>query len=330
MGSKNRLIPWIQTALSKIEFDTALDAFSGSGTVAYLLKSMGKETVTNDFLKFPSVIAKAVIENSDTRLDESDLSFLLAENSEKQSFIKDTFEGIFYTPNDLEFLDLISANLQEIKDLYKKALGYASLFRSCLKKQPRGVFTISGALEKYDDGRRDLRLSLEEHFVEQVQIYNDAVFSNGKKNKAFQGDIFDPNPDFRNIDLVYMDPPYVPKSDDNDYIKRYHFLEGLSSYWRNERIMENTKVKKIEKKYTPFSYRKSAIEAFDKMFENFQSSILVLSYSSNGYPDLETLVNLMSKYKATVNVHSRPHKYHFGTHANVNRSNVEEYLIIGQ
>ena len=51
-------------------------------------------------------------------------------------------------------------------------------------------------------------------------------------------------------DLVYLDPPYVPPSDDNCYIKRYHFLEGLSKYWNGEEIMENTKVKKIKKKGT--------------------------------------------------------------------------------
>ena len=54
-------------------------------------------------------------------------------------------------------------------------------------------------------------------------------------------------------------------------------------------IMEETRVKKIEKPYTPFSYRKSAIEAFDKLFQIYRESIIVLSYSSNGFPDREEL-----------------------------------------
>jgi DNA adenine methylase/adenine-specific DNA-methyltransferase len=44
----------------------------------------------------------------------------------------------------------------------------------------------------------------------------------------------------KGVDLVYLDPPYVPRSDDNCYMKRYHFLEGLSCYWKGLRIMENT------------------------------------------------------------------------------------------
>lgn len=42
MGSKYRLLPWLHETLGQVEFDTALDAFSGSGCVAYLLKSMAR------------------------------------------------------------------------------------------------------------------------------------------------------------------------------------------------------------------------------------------------------------------------------------------------
>src|SRR5438477_106031 len=61
MGSKYRLLPWIHTVLSDVKFDTALDAFSGSACVAYLMKAMGKSVTTNDFLRFPSTIARATV-----------------------------------------------------------------------------------------------------------------------------------------------------------------------------------------------------------------------------------------------------------------------------
>ena len=44
MGSKFRLLPWINDVLSDLRFETALDAFSGSGCVSYLLKTMGKDS----------------------------------------------------------------------------------------------------------------------------------------------------------------------------------------------------------------------------------------------------------------------------------------------
>jgi DNA adenine methylase/adenine-specific DNA-methyltransferase len=197
-----------------------------------------------------------------------------------------------------------------------------------LKKQPRGVFTVSGDLSHYDDGRRDLRLSIEEHFLEQVQAFNAVVFDNGHEHLVQRADVFSQRP--APVDLVYLDPPYVPRSDDNCYMKRYHFVEGLSCYWRGVSIMENTRVKKIEKPQTPFSYRKCAVDAFDRLFQIYRQSIIVLSYSSNGYPDLPVLEALLRRYKPTVSVHEKPHRYHFGTHDKVERAKVDEYLIVGR
>lgn len=329
MGSKNKLVPWIYDILNEIEFNTALDAFSGSGVVSYLFKSMGKRVYSNDFLHFSSLMAKGLVENSDDTLMKEDIETLSSGDFESEYFISKTFKDIFYNPKDLLFLDSISANIKKLKSPQKRALAYTALFRSCVKKQPRGVFTVSGDLERYDDGRRDLKLSLADHFHEQINIYNDLIFDNGKKSLSFNQSIFDFNDQLYKPDLVYFDPPYVPKSDDNCYIKRYHFLEGLSKYWQGEVIMENTKVKKIQKRFTPFSYRRTSIEAFDKLFGKFSKSTLVLSYSSNAFPDLETLVSMMKKYKRQVLVHEKPYRYHFGNHVNVNRALVQEYLIIG-
>lgn len=331
MGSKFRLLPWLHGVLSYLDFDTALDAFSGSGCVAYLLKCMGKRVIANDFLDFSHRIAHATIENSATRLSETDCASLLAYNPHHRRFIETTFRDIFFGPKDLRFLDNVWSNLPRLPTDWHRSLAIAALVRSCVKRQPRGVFTVAGDPERYKDGRRDLKLSLEEHFLESVQAYNATVFDNGRQHCAIRGDVFEVAAD--GVDLVYMDPPYVPRSDDNCYIKRYHFLEGLASYWEGAgtEILHSTKVKKLKKRYTPFSYRRTAIEAFDGLFCRFRKSTLVLSYSSNGYPDLEHLVSLMRRYKNEVEVFERDHRYHFGTHNNVShdRVAVREYLIVG-
>lgn len=327
MGSKLRLLPWIYKVLVPWQFNSVLDAFSGAGSVSYLFKAMNKQVLTNDFLNLSATIAKALVENPGVVLSEENIELLLQYDPHHKRFIERTFSGIFFTPEDLRFLDLISWNIKKLGNEYEQAVALAALIRSCVKRQPRGVFTIAGDPEHYKDGRRDLKLSLREHFLEQTAIYNNAVFDNGQRNRATHGDIFEW--DKEPVDLVYMDPPYVPRSDDNCYMKRYHFLEGLSCYWEGLKIMHETKVKKVEKPFTPFSYRKTAIDAFDQLFRKFSDSVLVLSYSSNGYPDLEVLRALMHRYKKSVDIFEREHRYHFGTHAAVQRSQVKEYLIIG-
>lgn len=328
MGSKHRLSPWIHGVLRTLPFKTAADPFVGSGCVAYLFKAMGKRVYASDFLNFPVVLAAAAVANSKERLDGPAVRRLLAPRNGGPHFIERTFEGIFYTPEDLRFLDRVSGNIEDLDHPYQKAMATAALIRSCLKKQPRGVFTVSGDLARYDDGRRDLRLSLEQHFIEQVEAFNRIVFDNGCRHTVIRSDVFSLRPS--GVDLVYLDPPYVPRSDDNCYMKRYHFLEGLSCCWRGVRIMENTRVKKIEKPYTPFSYRKTAIAAFDRLFRLYRDSIIVLSYSSNGYPDRDELEHLLRRYKSSVTAYEKPHRYHFGTHDKVERAEVHEYLIVGR
>jgi len=332
MGNKFRLLPWIFSVFNEAKFSTALDAFSGSGCVGYLLKCMGKSLTSNDFLNFSYHLANGLIANRNQIVSDGELEGLLRSNKTRKNFIASKFKGIFYTASDNDFLDNTWTNLRETSDPFKKSLVIAALCRACIKKQPRGVFTTRTAGNgKYDDGRRDLRLSLKQHFVESVRLVNSLVFDNGFPNRAICSDIFKVDPS--GYDLVYMDPPYVPRADDNCYIKRYHFLEGLSCYWEGQEILESSAVKKIKKRYTPFSYRKDSFAAFRELFDRFRNSIIVLSYSSNGYPDKAILLKLLteSKGKDNVSVKSENHTYHFGTHRHVTakRKRVEEYLFIG-
>jgi adenine-specific DNA-methyltransferase len=329
MGSKQRLLPWIYEVLSEYRFQSVLDGFSGSGCVSYMLKAMGKQVTANDFLTFCRTVAHATVENSATRILAKDLDTILLKDRRAPHFIEKTFDGIFFTSTDLRFLDRVSWNTSKLADPYARSLVMAALIRSCVKRQPRGVFTVAGDPEKYKDGRRDVQMSIEEHFREQIDVYNRTVFGNGRENRALQGSIFDMPQVGQEFDLVYLDPPYVPRSDDNCYIKRYHFLEGLACYWQGQEILADSKVKKIRKKYTPFSYRSDALAAFEQLFLSFRRSTIVLSYSSNGFPDLDHLVTLMKKAKNAVKVFEKDHRYHFGTHAAVKRAVATEYLIVG-
>ncbi|HWF59127.1 MAG TPA: DNA adenine methylase [Nitrospira sp.] len=325
MGSKRRLLPWIHQVLNALDFETGADPFVGSGCVAYLMKCMGRRVIASDFLNFPATLATATIANSHYHLDGPAVKKILGSVKNGPNFIERTFTGVFFDRTDLRFLDRVCHNIEKLENGYHQALARAALIRSCLKKQPRGVFTITG--NRYDDGRRDLKLSVEEHFLEQIEEFNRIVFNNGRHHSIRRADVFDLKP--RGIDLVYLDPPYVPRSDDNCYVKRYHFLEGLSCYWRGMEILKHTKVKKIPKPFTPFSYRRTAIDAFERLFHLFRDSTIVLSYSSNGYPDREELEVLLRRYKTKVEVHERPHRYHFGTHGGVERAQVHEYLLVG-
>jgi DNA adenine methylase/adenine-specific DNA-methyltransferase len=305
---------------------SAIDAFSGSGVVSYIFKSQGLEVLINHFINFPAVIARATVENSREVLDSETVDAICGPPADDRDFIQDKFDGLYFNSDDRRFLDSAWSHI-DLLDGYKRDMAIAALVLSAARKQPRGVFTFTDST-RYADGRRDLQLSLREHFREHVADYNSVVFDNGLASKSVNGDVFDV--DVGCPDLVYLDPPYAPPRDDNDYIKRYHFLEGLSVYWRGVKIMEQTKTKKLEKRFTPFAYKRTIESALLRTFEHFEKArAIVLSYSSNAIPDASRIADLLGKVKSSVEVIDIDHKYSFGTHSAAARRDVSEYLFIG-
>lgn len=325
MGSKYRVMPHLLNVLEELPFETALDAFSGSGVVAYALKRMGKAVTTNDYLNFAASIGRAVIENPGIRLETGEVEWLQGPNLDGRDFISKTFAGLYFPAEDHAFLDSAWSRLEQLPT-YKRDIAIASLCVAAARKQPRGVFTISDF--RYDDGRRQLRMPLRDLFVEAVEAYNYVVFDNGRQNHSLALDIM--AVEASGFDLVYFDPPYAPPRDDNDYIKRYHFLEGLSVYWRGERILEGTKTRKIAKRFTPFAYKHTITEALRELFSRFRKSILVLSYSSNSIPSEQELYGLLKAEKSEVQVYAVPHRYSFGTHSAALRRVVNEYIFVAR
>lgn len=327
MGSKYRLLPHLAEVFAEIGGTTAVDAFSGSGVVSYLLKAQRYQVTSNDFLNFPGVIARATVMNSGHILSPESVEGICGPSADGRDFISTKFDGLYFTAEDRAFLDSAWSHIDQLES-FDREIAISALIMSAARKQPRGVFTFTDST-RYADGRRDLQLSLEEHFREHVGDYNAAVFDTGAQCHVSTGDVLDITD--TSPDLAYLDPPYAPPKDDNDYIKRYHFLEGLSAYWRGMPIMEETKTKKLEKKFTPFAYKRTIENALSDTFEHFSGAgAIVLSYSSNALPSADRIVELLREVKPQVEVREMDYKYSFGTHAAATRRDVTEYLFIGR
>ena len=106
-GSKRKLLPWIYENIKDLNFKSALDVFGGTGVISYLFKKMGKSVTYNDNLKSNAHIGEAIIKNDDIILSGDDLQFLLDfRESPSNTFIQDTFKGMYYTDEENRWIDL--------------------------------------------------------------------------------------------------------------------------------------------------------------------------------------------------------------------------------
>ena len=89
-----------------------------------------------------------------------------------------------------------------------------------------------------------------------------------------------------------------------DFKSKHHRLKRRASEWTNKQLIGS---------------------AFEKVFRQFQKSIIVVSYRSDGIPSIEELVALLQKYKRNVRVEQ------YGQYRYVLSVNEEtqEMLLIG-
>lgn len=344
-GSKRKLIPWMYPIFKDIKFNSVLDVFGGTGVVSYLLKQMGKKVIYNDFLEFNHQIGLSLIENQKVKLEENDIKWLLKSidlNNDSNNFIASTFKNIYFNNNENVWLDNVILRIHNMNSYdsetlrYKKAIAFNTLFQSCLVKRPFNLFHRKNLSIRKKRIHRSFgnKTTWEKPFEQLFNKYsaelNSLVFQSKNKCEAICKPFTELN--LYDVDLVYLDPPYLNidgKNETANYFDIYHFLEGIMIYpeW-STRINRESKNLKLHN-YKKNVFKKDNIyEVYDSMFEIFKKSKIVLSYKSDGIPSIRFLSDRLKKLGKNVSIKSLEYSYSLKKN-HLDRKN-REYLIIGQ
>jgi len=331
-GSKAKLVDWIGEQIADLNFSTCLDAFGGTGAVAYKMKKAGKQATYNDLLRFNYYIGRALVENSEVRLSPEEVEWLLSRHEEMSypNFVQNTFSGVYFTDIENVWIDQTLTNIRQFRNPYKFALAFFALCQACIIKRPYNLFHRKNLYVRFADVERSFGNKTTwdrpfgewfRHFVNEA---NRAVFDNGFANRALNVDAFEISGDY---DLVYIDTPYISKHGVGvDYRDFYHFLEGLTMYdeW-GKHVDQQSKHRRLLPQESEWADKKTIYSAFERLFRKFADGYLVISYRSDGIPSESDLVALLKKYKRKVRVE------HFGQYKYVLSTNAEskEILLIG-
>jgi len=331
-GSKLKIVDWIWDQIAELDFDTVLDALGGTGSAGYMLKTKGKTVTYNDILKFNWYVGVALIENEGVKLADEDVQFVLQERSgiSYPTFVFDTFHDIYFTDEENHWIDRVARNIELLSNPYKKALGYFALFQACIIKRPYNLFHRKNLYIRLAEVERNFGnkttwdTPFEAHFRQFVAEANQAVFSNGRDNRALNMDVFQIDDPF---DLIYIDTPYISRRGVGvDYLDFYHFLEGLANYSQWPGLIDyRTKHRRFRKTASVWTDSGKISQAFDRLFERFRDSILVVSYRADGIPSVPELVAILKRYKKYVEeVDRTDYKYVLSTNQSA------EVLLIGR
>ncbi len=301
LGAKYTLLPWINQFVPK-GTKTAIDAFSGSQSVAYLFKQSGFKVISNDFLNFNNQIGKALIENNTIKLEKEDVRILFQPSKNKNNFnlIENVFTQVFFEKEEAQFLDNFRANISLLTNKLKQSLAFAIINRSITRKITMGHFGHTQALVYANDPERikrnrSLVRPIKEIFEELVPKYNNSIFDNNQDNKSYNLNILELLPSIENIDLAYFDPPYCDSH--ADYQGFYHLLETYTEYWKEKEFING--IKRYEpQRFSGFDKKKDVISNFEKMFELSENiPNWLISYNNRSFPGIKEFENLISKYR---------------------------------
>lgn len=327
MGSKERLLPSLWAQIGRFRPKTVLDLCSGSGVVSYMLKAQGCLVASNDYMAMASTISRALVANNSTILPADVTTAIIEGSNDGDAFVQRTYGDLYYSASDTAFIDRARTAISCLSRA-EKDIAMMALIRACLKKRPRGIFTYTGS--RYNDGRRDLQLTLQEHFVEAVSKVNDAVFSNGLVNIVTRQNIAS-TPPAVDVELVYLDPPYFSPLSDNEYVRRYHFVEALACNWEGVEIQHETKTRKIKNYPTPFSSEAGTTATFEALADFYKGLPLLISYSSNARPSAEEIIKLLRRHRCRVEVVEVEHRYSFGNQGHLvggAKNSVKELIFV--
>lgn len=332
-GSKRRLLPWLGEEFARLDFDSALDLFSGTASVSYLLKCMGKQVTSNDLLSFNREIAEALIVNEGTLLEPKRLDGLGDEHSGMtyERLIEGEFAGVFYLDEENRWLDHAIQNLERELRGIERSLALYALFQACLSKRPYNLFHRANLsmrtadVERSFGNKKTWDRPFEQHVAKHLAWANAAVFASGRVHRAISTDYREVEGAF---DLVYLDPPYTPaRGRGIDYLDFYHFLEGLTDYthWKTRILRERPHRPIIQPTSNPWSQPAQIRGAFAEAFDRYRNSTLVVSYREDGRPPIDEIATLLTASgRRPPVVRTRPHQYA------LSRKNSAEVLIVSE
>ena len=319
IGSKQKLIDWIWQNTPE-DVKSVFDAFGGSNVVGFLYKRKGLKVFTNDLLRYSYHISRAIIENNSTKLSEEEIDNLIIPKSNASDFIQRNFKNTFFTPEVLNILDGLRANIDSLKG-YKKDIALFALGKTCISGG--GGFGHFQTTAMY---RRFTKPKFLELYKSNLTRISDLVFDNGQDNKAYNGEILDIAPEVK-ADLAYFDPPYATHFSTTNYETAYHFVEGLMTMWKGKEIKEDSKTKTYE-----ITSKTVTEKTANEFFENYLNAskhikYWIISYRDNAYPSERKIKTIIDDLNKDSRMKSRDHHYSLSS-AHGENSDAKEHIFV--
>lgn len=322
-GSKRKLLGALADALLAYDKGTAVDLYSGSGSVTLLLRHLGFQVISNDYLRFANNTARVFLEATPDRLRAVNwaarLEFLLRDAPLcERPLVREGFGDVFFTDEENLAIDRFCQNVRNEAPFPRAVLTYA-VGQALLMKRPYNLFHRANLYMRLSSVKRSFGNAttwakpIAEHAQKAIDELLDAPFhSSGKGHEIINMNVahLESLPR-RKADLVYVDPPYIAANGKAiDYADFYHFLEGLIDYSLFAGGESEWAHRPIFRAPTRWVSRDLAVKELQDVANAWPEATIVMSYRDDGIPSAAELRQCLSVQNRKVSLqHLGTYKY---------------------
>ena len=348
IGNKRSLLKYIEDEIKiicKKLGKTSLvcaDLFSGSGIVARMLKKYSQKLIVNDLENYSYVINSCYLTNKSdypekicTELrnqiidscKKNKISGIISQNySPKDDNNIQKGERVFYTKENALLIDTYRTLIdqfvkkEELKQFFLAPLitqasihvNTSGVFKGFYKDKKTGIGCFGGC------GKNALS-----RILGKIELL-EPIFSNfNSEVQVFQKNTVELSSELKDLDVVYLDPPY----NQHPYGSNYFMLNLIL---KNKIDVEISKVSGITQDWnrSVFNKNRFALDALEQIISNLQSKFIIISYNSEGFITFEQMIEVLNKYGNLKTVEI-PYNTFRGSRNLQNRQiHVSEYLFI--
>lgn len=317
LGNKRTLLSHIKGVIDEIKPELnkedkdiiAVDLFAGSGVVGRMLKECGFQVISNDLEGYSHVINSCYLSNK-SEFNEivyngyyEKLKEILENKKYVNGIISENYapkndddiqegERAFYTSENAKIIDTIRAFIDTVEEPYKKYFMAVLLYEASVHTNTSGVFkgfykSAKTGIGKFGgDGENALS-----RIKGKIEIEKPILSDKENKYTVYQKDANVLVKELKDLDIVYMDPPY----NQHPYASNYFMLNVILN---NKIEGKMSKVSGIPDNWNRSAYnkRQEVKEAIDNLVKDVDCKYLVVSYNSEGFVSLDDMKEILGKY----------------------------------
>ena len=306
IGNKRKLLEFINENIEEIKnklgkkLITSMDGFSGSGSVARLLKLHSNKLYVNDLEKYSYAINDAYLSSpSEKDIKEIEKYINQINNIKEEEYIKKNIsnyysplddnniqkdERTFYTNQNSQIIDTIRNKLDSIPEKYRKYILAQLLIKSSIHANTSGVFKGFYKCSTTNIGKFGGNA---ENCLERIKgkiILEKPIFSNQKHKteiKLYKKDINQLiNEIDEEVDIAYFDPPYNGHPYGSNYFMLNLIIDNPDNY--HEKKISKVSGIPVDWNKSNYNYKSKAKKSFEKLIVDTKAKYIMISYNDEG------------------------------------------------